>query len=104
MGRGCPAKPSIGFFVKRVEDEEFRTFKEVYGTVSPTKFVNIRLHRGDQILVRVPGGGGYGDPRERADDALRADLEDGFVSVDGLSAYGRDANFASFLNRAVAAE
>ena len=42
-----------GFFVKRVEDEEFRTFKEVYGTVSPTKFVNIRLHRGDQILVRV---------------------------------------------------
>ena len=51
-----------------------------------------------------PGGGGYGDPRERADDALRADLEDGFVSVDGLSAYGRDASFASFLNRAVAAE
>ena len=101
--KGKPGAPT-GFFVKRVEDEEFRTFKEVYGTVSPTKFINIRLHRGDQILVRVPGGGGYGDPRERADDALRADLADGFVSVDGLRAYGRDASFASFLNRAVAAE
>ena len=62
--------------------------------MSPTKFVNIRLHRGDQILVRVPGGGGYGDPHERADAALRADLEDGFISVEGLGAYGRDASFA----------
>ena len=93
-----------GFFVKRVEDEEFRTFKEVYGTVSPTKFVNIRLHRGDQILVRVPGGGGYGDPHERADAALRADLEDGFVSTEGLSAYGRDASFADAVKEAAAAE
>ena len=101
--KGAPGAPT-GFFVKRVEDADFRTFKEVYGTVSPTKFVNIRLHRGDQILVRVPGGGGYGDPKERADEALRADLADGFVTVDGLSAYGRDASFADTVKEAAAAE
>ena len=101
--KGLPGAPT-GFFVKRVEDDDFRTFKEVYGTVSPTKFINIRLRRGDQILVRVPGGGGYGDPHERADDALRADLEDGFVSVDGLAAYGRDAGFAASVKGRAAAE
>lgn len=96
--KGAPGAPT-GLFVKRVEDQKFRTFKEVYGTVSPTKFVNIRLHRGDQILVRVPGGG-YGDPHERADEALRADLADGFVSMEGLSAYGRDARFADAVKHA----
>ena len=92
--KGAPGAPT-GFFVKRVGDDDFRTFKEVFGTVSPTKFVNIRLGRGDRILVRVPGGGGYGDPKERADAALLSDLRDGFVSVEGLAAYGRGPDFAA---------
>ena len=92
--KGAPGAPT-GFFVKRVSDADFRTFKEVFGTVSPTKFVNIRLGRGDRILVRVPGGGGYGDPKERTDGALLSDLRDGFVSVNGLAAYGRSPDFAA---------
>ena len=47
---------------------------------------------------------GYGDPRERADDALRASLADGFVSADGLQAYGRDATFADSARGTAAAE
>ncbi len=90
---GQPGAPT-GFFVKRVGDDDFRTFKEVFGTVSPTKFVNIALHRGDQILVRVPGGGGWGDPKERDDDAIREDLLDGFVTPEGLQAYGRSREAA----------
>ncbi len=92
--KGEPGAPT-GFFVKRVADAEYHTFKALFGTVSPTKFINIRLHRGDRILVRVPGGGGYGDPRKRADDALLSDLRDGFVTREGLKAYGRSADFGA---------
>ncbi len=39
--------------------------REVFGTVSASKFTNIRLTGGDEVLIDSPGGGGFGDPRER---------------------------------------
>ncbi len=59
--------------------------------VSPTKFVNTWLKRGDLILLLSPGGGGYGTPDTREEQALREDIADGFVSAEGLAAYGREA-------------
>jgi N-methylhydantoinase B len=41
-----------------------------------------RLAPGDRLQVRYPGGGGYGDPRERSRDAVKADLDAGVVSRD----------------------
>ena len=73
-------------------DKEYRTVVELFGTVSPSKFVNIRLKRGDRILVHSPGGGGYGAPEERVEGALKRDFVDGFVSAEGLKAYGRGSN------------
>jgi N-methylhydantoinase B len=35
---------------------------------------------GDRLRVRYPGGGGFGDPRDRDRDAVRADLEAGRIS------------------------
>jgi N-methylhydantoinase B len=35
---------------------------------------------GDRLRLELPGGGGYGDPRERDPARVRADLEDGLVS------------------------
>ncbi len=35
---------------------------------------------GDRLRIRYPGGGGFGDPRERDRDAVRADLEAGRIS------------------------
>jgi N-methylhydantoinase B/oxoprolinase/acetone carboxylase alpha subunit len=62
---------------------------EAFGTVSPTKFVNIRMQLGDQLLLNAPGGGGYGDPKERSEEQIEADLVDGFISIDGRDLYGR---------------
>lgn len=31
------------------------------------------MHAGDWVRVRTPGGGGYGEPRDRSDDALKHD-------------------------------
>jgi len=39
------------------------------------------LEEGDTITLRTPGGGGFGDPRERDRAAVRADVARGYVSV-----------------------
>ena len=56
--------------VKRVGDDQFRTFVEAYNTVSPTKFTNVLLKRGDVVRYVTPGGGGYGDPFRRDPEAV----------------------------------
>jgi len=66
--------------VKLAGTDEFRTFPEVFGTASASKFTNIVLRAGDEVLLDSPGGGGYGDPRERDRDAVRHDVAEGLVS------------------------
>jgi N-methylhydantoinase B len=66
--------------VKRVGDDQFRTFVEAFGTVSPTKFTNVLLKRGDVVRYVTPGGGGYGDPCKREPEAVLADVRNGWVS------------------------
>ena len=52
-----------------------------FNTVSPTKFINITLNQGDQLLLLAPGGGGYGNPRKRNKQLLDNDLADRFVTA-----------------------
>ncbi|MBS1862172.1 MAG: hydantoinase B/oxoprolinase family protein [Actinobacteria bacterium] len=77
---GLPGKGSE-LLVRRAGEAEFKTFQEAFGVASPTKFTNVVLHRGDEVRYRTPGGGGFGDPRERDPEALRADLEDAYISA-----------------------
>ena len=68
------------FRVKRAGDTAFRTFSEAFGLESPTKFDNVKVHEGDELLLEAPGGGGYGDPLERAPARVLADVLDRNVS------------------------
>jgi N-methylhydantoinase B len=44
---------------------------------------------GECLRLELPGGGGFGDPRERATAAVQADLRDGLVSAQAAAAvYG----------------
>jgi N-methylhydantoinase B/oxoprolinase/acetone carboxylase alpha subunit len=81
---GLPAKGSE-LLVRRVSEPEFRRFDEVFGVASPTKFTNVVLYRGDELRYRTPGGGGFGDPRERERELVRADVEDGYVSEEAAA-------------------
>src|SRR5262249_8221666 len=45
-----------------------------------TKEVGIVVRPGDVFLVESGGGGGYGDPRQRAPEARAYDRENGFVT------------------------
>ena len=59
---------------------EYETFQEAFGLVSPSKFTNIRLRRGDRVRITSPSGGGYGDPLEREPAKVLHDVVLGFVS------------------------
>ncbi|MCX7143999.1 MAG: hydantoinase B/oxoprolinase family protein [Proteobacteria bacterium] len=63
------------------------------GGAAPNGFLSIRgksedagrqviLRAGDRIVSHIPGGGGYGDPRERSRDAVAKDLKNGLISAE----------------------
>ena len=59
------------------------------GAVSPTKFSGVVLSEGEGFLIRTPGGGGYGEPRERERWRVVEDVFDGYVSPEhAASEYG----------------
>jgi N-methylhydantoinase B len=46
---------------------------------------------GDRLVLSLPGGGGYGDPRGRSRERVRDDIRLGYVSLDAArKAYGLD--------------
>jgi N-methylhydantoinase B len=69
-----------GLWVRRAGQEEWSTFVEEFGTMSPSKFSGVILHEGDQVKILMPGGGGYGDPLERDRERVRRDIAEGFIS------------------------
>jgi N-methylhydantoinase B len=49
----------------------------------------LQLRAGDVLLVQGAGGGGFGDPAARDAEAIRQDIEDGYVTLEGaIEAYG----------------
>jgi N-methylhydantoinase B len=80
-----------GIYIQQVGSDTWQTFVEAFGTASPTKFAGVILRKGDLVRLTMPGGGGYGDPRERAPEAVLRDVAEGFVSADAArTQYGVD--------------
>lgn len=83
------ARSSI--MVERAGEDGFETFVEAFGTASPSKFADVKISAGDRVRIRSPGGGGYGSPQERDDEAVLEDLQEGFISTDAaVEEYGLD--------------
>ena len=47
----------------------------------PTRYADYPLKAGDMFRLDTPGGGGFGDPRERTLGVVLADVREGYVSV-----------------------
>jgi N-methylhydantoinase B len=55
----------------------------------PAKCDEISVKRGDTLIYRTAGGGGWGDPLERPQDSLESEMRDGLVSAEKARAeYG----------------
>jgi N-methylhydantoinase B len=66
--------------------------EEVHVPPHLSKEQDVAMRAGDRVRVRTPGGGGYGDPRERDPSLVRRDVELGYY--DGEQAarlFGKDA-------------
>ncbi len=60
--------------------------------VVPSKQV-LTLKRGDRVIVETAGGGGYGDPRRRDPEAVKADIANGKVGREAAAKdYGVTVN------------
>ena len=46
----------------------------------PQKITGRQLKKGDRLIIRTPGGGGYGHPRARDVERVKNDIKLGFVS------------------------
>lgn len=56
------------------------------------RFVPIPWHPGDEIVLRVPGGGGFGEPRQRERERVLDDVALGLVSLEAArEVYGLEA-------------
>ena len=81
--------------IKRSGEHAFRSFRDVFGTAAAGKFSGIVLHQGDQVLLRSPGGGGYGNPRQRPRELVIEDLREGLISVETAAKFYGSADDAS---------
>lgn len=81
-------KPALNasFLVKRVGEQDFRTFKDAFGVRCASKFTNITLHKGDCIKIVSPGGGGSGDPAEREIEKIIEDIKEGYYTPENIRA------------------
>jgi N-methylhydantoinase B len=73
------------------------------GGSAPNGFLSIRgtsedagrqviVRAGDRIVSHIPGGGGYGDPKERSRAAVQADLKNGLITAEhARKAYAYEA-------------
>lgn len=81
-----------GFFIER--EGVPRSFTELFGTASPSKFSNVQADAGDILIVQQGGGAGYGDPRDRIPDLVAGDVAEGYVSLESA-----ERDYAVALNR-----
>jgi N-methylhydantoinase B len=45
----------------------------------------MRLEKGDIIRLETSGGGGNGDPAQRSREAVRNDIEAGYITAEGAA-------------------
>ncbi|OGL62159.1 MAG: hypothetical protein A3J27_04625 [Candidatus Tectomicrobia bacterium RIFCSPLOWO2_12_FULL_69_37] len=53
------------------------------------------MHPGDRLVLEVPSGGGYGDPKKRRRDLIERDLREGLLSLQkARTEYNYDGDFS----------
>ena len=78
---------------QRAGENRWQTAREMYGTISDGKFSNVLLEPGDQIMLRTPGGGGYGSPSGRDAEFVLKDVHDLLLDAEAArEIYGVDVD------------
>lgn len=68
---GLPGQPA---------DHDFHVDGKLFKAPHLTKLDRLYLHADDGVILRTPGGGGYGDPARRTTDARERDRENHYIT------------------------
>jgi N-methylhydantoinase B/oxoprolinase/acetone carboxylase alpha subunit len=80
-----------GTWYRAANTTEWRMIDDAFGKVSPSKWSNVTIHPGDTIRFQTPGGGGWGEPKDRPREQVEEDLREGYISAaHARGAYGLD--------------
>lgn len=71
-----------GTLIQKAGSDAWLTVRELHGKVSSSKYANVRFAPGDRIRLTTPGGGGYGNPRQRDPALVKEDVAERYVSTD----------------------
>ena len=63
----------------------FYTVRDGKMITYPTKVGRVPLKKGDRVVMRPCGGGGFGDPKKRNAELIERDLRLGFVTPEGAA-------------------
>ena len=74
---GCEGAINFGVVMRR-NGQQSTVYKET----------EIELEAGDRVSFYTAGGGGFGDPSQRAREEIARDLAEGLISPNGSAAYG----------------
>ena len=66
--------------IKKADSSEWKTVQELFGRFSSSKYANVQFLPGDRIRLTTPGGGGYGEPKDRDPQRVWEDVLEGYVS------------------------
>ncbi len=80
---GAPAS----LLIKKANDTAWRDVCESFDKISPSKFGNVPVHRGDRVRLMSGGGGGYGRVAERASEMVEEDVREGYVSAEAAASH-----------------
>jgi N-methylhydantoinase B len=72
--------------------------------VLPSKCDHVKVQKGDLLYFDTWGGGGWGDPLERDEQATALDVKRGLISVEGARRYGVVLNTAGVIDGAATAQ
>ena len=76
---GAPGASGMTWFQGN-ENAQWQTMVEAFGKRSTSKWSNVRFGPGDRVRIETPGGGGFGNPRDRNPAQIDDDVRDGFIS------------------------
>ena len=89
LGGGSGSNASL--LIRQAGETEWRTVCDLFGKVSPSKFGNVAISRGDRVRLTTCGGGGYGEVAERPRAMVVEDVLEGYVSAEQAEARYRVA-------------
>ena len=71
---------TAGTWYNASDSDQWTGIDHAFGKVSPSKWSNVTIKPGDSIRFQTPGGGGWGDPKQRPRERVIEDLDEGYIS------------------------